>query len=369
MGAVNRFVLGAALGLAALLVPLAASAEDRTTIALRHFLQRQLAVPLLGSDDARFVWVSVGAGASREIVVYVASEGECGSSGCPLFILAPHGSSFRLLGEMQPLYLPVRVLTTSTHGRPDLGIAVRDGGALPEYEVRLRFDGLHYPDLWDPNAPHVAMGTGRIVLRDTWESSNIDTPVWPTCMSPIRTHTLVDTDTNSARSPDGRWEIDVHGPTSVDDLNVEASAATLIRCTKVRAVWPLFMVRAMDDVWWSSTSDEILVIDTWSRLPRLRLFRLGSLSTGDVDVPQTHLDAVVRRALRAKIGDRRLDDEELEVVSWEGRTILLAVHGKTTSARPLTFCYGVPIDTRTLRVSRLLSRRQVRARSPNVCSV
>ena len=40
---------------------------------------------------------------------------------------------------------PVRILTTSTNGRPDIGVLVAGGGTPGGYEALLAFDGARYP--------------------------------------------------------------------------------------------------------------------------------------------------------------------------------------------------------------------------------
>ncbi len=71
------------------------------------------------------------------------------------------------------MYPPVRVLTAYSHGRPDISVQIkgavaRNGGYIPNVEMRLKFNGHHYPG--NPTgwpALKVKMGIkGRTVIQD-----------------------------------------------------------------------------------------------------------------------------------------------------------------------------------------------------------
>lgn len=103
-----------------------------------------------------------------EILAYLSGHDWCGSGGCHLVVLQPWRNGYRVVTDMTISLLPIRVLSTSNHGRPDIGVWQREYGiyAGHGYEARLRFDGKSYPD--NPSVPpaiplghHIA---GRVVI-------------------------------------------------------------------------------------------------------------------------------------------------------------------------------------------------------------
>jgi hypothetical protein len=96
--------------------------------------------------------------AANEQVVYVSGERWCGSGGCTLLILEPNDSSFRVLGRVTIVQLPVRLLSSMKHVHPDIGVRVQGGGIQPGYEAVLSFDGTTYPE--NPSLPPARQITG-----------------------------------------------------------------------------------------------------------------------------------------------------------------------------------------------------------------
>jgi hypothetical protein len=86
-----------------------------------------------------------------DIVVYVSGQGWCGSGGCRLFVLTPKDSTFRVLGKMTIVQLPVQYLRTTTNGHADLAVRVAGGGILHGHYAKLTFDGHTYPS--NPSMP------------------------------------------------------------------------------------------------------------------------------------------------------------------------------------------------------------------------
>jgi hypothetical protein len=64
-------------------------------------------------------------------VVYVSGQGWCGSGGCTLLILEPVSSSFKVLGRLAIVQLPVRLLSSAKVRYPKLGVRVEGGGIQP----------------------------------------------------------------------------------------------------------------------------------------------------------------------------------------------------------------------------------------------
>ena len=69
-------------------------------------------------------------GKTKEDIVYISGPGWCGSGGCTMLILEPSGSSFNVLGKVTIVQLPIRVLHSTSHGHPDIGVLVQGGEIL-----------------------------------------------------------------------------------------------------------------------------------------------------------------------------------------------------------------------------------------------
>lgn len=125
--------------------PAATPASDQ---ALTAFLQQRTrdAMAPLG-----YVARSHGEGDDALTLVYLVGPEYCGSGGCNLLILRREAGIYTVLGETTVTNAPIRVLSTRTHGLPDIGVHVRGGGVTEGYEARLAFDGARYPS--NPTAP------------------------------------------------------------------------------------------------------------------------------------------------------------------------------------------------------------------------
>ena len=88
--------------------------------------------------------VDLNSDGKQEVLVYVVGQNWCGSGGCPLIILTPEGSSYRVVTKTTVTQTPIRVLDGSSSGWRNLGVGV-SGGGIPGYEAELRFDGKSYP--------------------------------------------------------------------------------------------------------------------------------------------------------------------------------------------------------------------------------
>jgi hypothetical protein len=82
---------------------------------------------------------------TQDAVVYVTGRLWCGSGGCVTFVLAPKGSSYRVVSKILITRPPICVLATKTNGWHDLAVRVQGGGVVRSYEARLPFDGRSYP--------------------------------------------------------------------------------------------------------------------------------------------------------------------------------------------------------------------------------
>ncbi len=139
-----------------------------TDPALLPFLQgrtRDAMAPL------RYVVRTHGEGADQLTVVYLSGPEYCGSGGCNLLILGRSGDGYTVLGETSVTNPPIRILSTQTNGRPDIGVHVAGGGTTEGYEARLAFDGSRYPsNPTVPPAERVENAPGVVLIDDNAQS-------------------------------------------------------------------------------------------------------------------------------------------------------------------------------------------------------
>jgi hypothetical protein len=82
---------------------------------------------------------------TQQAIVYLTSDGWCGSGGCTMLILEPKGSTYRVITKVTITRPPIRVLSTKTNGWHDLAVRVQGGGIVHAYEAKLPFNGKSYP--------------------------------------------------------------------------------------------------------------------------------------------------------------------------------------------------------------------------------
>lgn len=80
----------------------------------------------------------------NEIVLYLISPMLCGTGGCNLLVLTPHGSEYKIVADTTVTQTPIQVASASTSGWRDLIVHVAGGGS-PAGDVQLKFDGKMYP--------------------------------------------------------------------------------------------------------------------------------------------------------------------------------------------------------------------------------
>jgi hypothetical protein len=101
-------------------------------------------------------------------IVYLVGENWCGSGGCHTLILAPQGTSWRVVTKISITQPPIMMLRSKSHGWHDVGVWVQGGGIQPGYEAELRFDGKTYPS--DPSTPpaiRLKRPRGEVVISST----------------------------------------------------------------------------------------------------------------------------------------------------------------------------------------------------------
>jgi len=120
------------------------SGRDETS--LKTFLRNYVSSPDYDYTTTRYVAAPVQLeDNTTDIIVYFTDQNSCGSSGCTTLILAPMGSSYKVITSIPAARLPIRILDTTTNGWRDIGVWVQGGGIRSGYEAVLSFDGTTYP--------------------------------------------------------------------------------------------------------------------------------------------------------------------------------------------------------------------------------
>lgn len=117
---------------------------------LNRFLRNYVGDPNSGNNKAtRYfaAFVDLRDDGMLEAIVYLMDGGWCGSGGCTTLVLAPQGSSFRVIKRLTITRLPIRVLNTKSDGWHDLAVRVQGGGTTSAYEAKLSFNGKTYPSV------------------------------------------------------------------------------------------------------------------------------------------------------------------------------------------------------------------------------
>lgn len=111
----------------------------------------------------------------QEVIVYFVSNKWCGSGGCTALILAPEGSSYKVVTKITVTRLPIRVLATKSNGWHDIAIPVHGGGIVHAYEANLSFDGEKYPSnpTVPPAKPLIGNVPGTVVISDATEGKSL----------------------------------------------------------------------------------------------------------------------------------------------------------------------------------------------------
>jgi hypothetical protein len=147
------------------------TASNRPTEPLKAYLRSYLSLGGKVPPDktTRIATVRVKADNGKpEDIVYVSGQGWCGSGGCTLLLLEPAESTFKVLGKVTIVQLPVRLLPSTKDGYPDIGVTVQGGGTLTGYEAVLSFNGESYPGNPSlPPAQKVTVVQGKVIIANT----------------------------------------------------------------------------------------------------------------------------------------------------------------------------------------------------------
>ncbi|WP_395328153.1 hypothetical protein WBP06_12530 [Novosphingobium sp. BL-8H] len=99
----------------------------------------------LGTLQYATAEVDLDGDGTPEVLAYLGGPMMCGTGGCNLLVLKRDNGSFKKVGEVSVVQLPVGVLDSKSHGWRDLAVTV-SGGGMPEGMKRLPFDGKGYPE-------------------------------------------------------------------------------------------------------------------------------------------------------------------------------------------------------------------------------
>ena len=117
---------------------------------LRTFLQKLLGEPYPpferdGKTRYSAAFVDLNDDGVDELIVYVTGRAWCGTGGCQMLVMAPEGTSFRVVTGTTVTRTPIRMLATKSNGWHDISVLVTGGGIQLGYEAELSFDGTTYP--------------------------------------------------------------------------------------------------------------------------------------------------------------------------------------------------------------------------------
>jgi hypothetical protein len=129
---------------------------------LTEFLQNYVGIPTEETKATQYsaAFVDLKDHGAKEVIVYLSSDGWCGTGGCTMLILAPEDTSYRVVTKTTITRLPIRVLATKTNGWHDISVVARINGTEPLYEAILSFDGKTYPS--NPSMPPARRSKGKV---------------------------------------------------------------------------------------------------------------------------------------------------------------------------------------------------------------
>lgn len=155
------------------------TSSSKEEISLRRFLQSYLGPQQIGPYKTRYidVFTDLNGDGIPEVIVYLVSEGWCGSGGCCTLILAQKNSSYEIVTKISIVKPPVRVLDSTSNGWHNLAVWVHGGGFLPSYEAELRFNGKTYPS--NPSMPPARHLTRKAAGKTVIPSLQGAKPLYP----------------------------------------------------------------------------------------------------------------------------------------------------------------------------------------------
>jgi hypothetical protein len=119
---------------------------SKQEISLKSFLQNFVGdAPEAKTTEYSYALVDLKDDGRHDVVVYLTSDGWCGSGGCTTLVLAPYDVTYKIITKIIITRPPIRILNTKTNGWHDIAVQVQGGGIIRAYEAKLSFDGRTYP--------------------------------------------------------------------------------------------------------------------------------------------------------------------------------------------------------------------------------
>jgi len=137
-------------------------ANSQRDESLKMFLRDYVRDPSYDYKITRYfsAFVDLKGDGTRQVIVYFTDRQSCGSGGCTALILAPEGTSYKVITSMTIVWPPIRILETKSNGWHDIGVMVHGGGIVHPYEARLSFNGKTYPS--NPTVVPAKRLTGKV---------------------------------------------------------------------------------------------------------------------------------------------------------------------------------------------------------------
>lgn len=166
------------------------------------------------------------------------------------------------------------------------------------------------------------------------------------------------------------WQVEVH-PVLTSDEN--QTPVTLHSCINDGS-WPLFTLERSAEMYWGADSRSLLVInEPLSGSSKLLFFSINKLTQGGEAPGSDELDRMVKQILFQRFGEKKQIEFYLpRFVSWKKSQIVLAIGGATSSGGngPMTpYCYGVVVDSSTLRIQSTISAGELRGKFGAECRI
>jgi len=155
----------AAAGLATFFTPSRLTLADAQPVVATSYRKESVKRFLQAFDSdrtARYIAVFydlTGDGKS-EAIIYLMSNGWCGTGGCNTLILQEDASSWRIVSNQTITRPPIRVLVSTSRGWHSIGVWRQGGSPEPGYEAELRFDGQTYRTI----VPQAKNSAGEVVI-------------------------------------------------------------------------------------------------------------------------------------------------------------------------------------------------------------
>jgi hypothetical protein len=151
----------------------ASAADERALVAYLKTLDQ--------SDDTQcaVAFVNLSENHFNEAIVQLAGSEWCGSGGCTTLVLEKGDASWERISEITVTRLPIKVLSSTSHGWHDIAVQIQGGGIRQPREAVLKFNGRTYPA--NPTtvsakkpASEASPGETALTSHSTWKLLNRD---------------------------------------------------------------------------------------------------------------------------------------------------------------------------------------------------